>query len=106
MIYQVDVREAGVKTTLFIDATTGEILKKEIVDIEESPKRLTEQDAIALALQQVPGVVEDVDVETINGVGYYFVEVETIDDREATIEINAITGEVKSLTWDDDDDDD
>lgn len=106
LIYRVGVRDANTKTSLSIDATTGQILTTEKVDIGESPKRLTEQEAKALALEQVPGIVEDVDVETINGIAYYFVEVETTDDREAKIEINAITGEVQSLTWDEDDGDD
>jgi uncharacterized membrane protein YkoI len=105
-IYQVEVREANIKKTLSIDAITGEILKTETVDIAASPKELTEQDAKALALEKVAGIVEDVDIETINGIAYYFVEVETTDGREATIEINAITGEVNSLTWDEDTDDD
>ena len=55
----------------------------------------------------MPGVVDDVDEETINGIAYYFVEVESSsNDREATIEINAITREVKSITWDDEGNDD
>ena len=36
----------------------------------------------------------------------YLVEIEANDGREATVEINAITGKINTLTWDDDDDDD
>ena len=67
---------------------------------------MTEAEATAIALEQVPGTVDDIDVESINGVVYFLVEVEGNDGREATVEINAITGEVHSFTWDDDDDDD
>ena len=77
-IYRVEVREANIKTTLSLDAITGEILKTETVDIAASPKKLTEQDAKALALEKVAGIVEDVDIETINGIAYYFVEVEEL----------------------------
>ncbi|KAA9012673.1 PepSY domain-containing protein [Niallia endozanthoxylica] len=71
-------------------------------------KSLTEQEAAALALEQVAGIVDDIDLENVNGIAYYLVDVETEDGREAKVEINAITGEVKSLTWDDEghDDDD
>ncbi|GIN91014.1 PepSY domain-containing protein [Siminovitchia terrae] len=32
---------------------------------------------------------------------YYLVEVERDKEKEATVQINAITGEVLSITWDD-----
>ena len=73
--------------------------------VEEVQTMLSEEKAAVIALEQVPGEVDDVDVENINGVTHFLVEVETHDDREATVEINAITGEVKSITWDDHDDD-
>lgn len=67
----------------------------------ELPKRLTEEEAIKIALGQVSGEVDDIDIENINGISYYIVEIETSDEKEAVIEINAISGEVKSLTWED-----
>ena len=69
-------------------------------------KGLTEGDASKLALEQVPGTVDDIDLQTVNGIAHYLVEVEADDGREAMVEINAITGEIKSLTWDEDDDED
>ena len=42
----------------------------------------------------------------INGITYYLVEIEANDGREATVEINAITGKINTLTWDDDQEDD
>ncbi|WP_338449197.1 PepSY domain-containing protein [Niallia oryzisoli] len=69
-------------------------------------KSLTEEEAATLALEQVAGTVDDVELENVNGITYYFVDIETTDGREAIVEINAITGEVKSLTWDDDGSDD
>lgn len=32
---------------------------------------------------------------------YYFVQIDTKDEKGATVQIQAITGEVKSVTWDD-----
>ena len=46
--------------------------------------------------------MDDIEAKNINGMTYYLVEIETNDDREATVEINAITGQINSLTWDDD----
>ena len=105
IIYRVIVNENNAKTTMTIDAETGDILTRETVEIEQPQSKLTEAEASAMALAQVPGVVDDVEVETINGMTYYIVEVESSNEREAKIEINAITGEVKSLTWDDREDD-
>jgi len=121
---------------LVMNKETGEIAslkrmeqKEEAKNLEEQPKpiepteqtessepivqdegkvsiSLTEQEAAALALKQVAGVIDDIDLENVNGIAYYLVDVETEDGREAKVEINAITGEVKSLTWDDDEQDD
>ena len=81
--------------------------KRKQSNVTESQKRLTIEEATSIALEEVPGVVDDVDEETINGIAHYFVEVESSsNDREAIVEINAITKEVKSITWDDEGNDD
>lgn len=105
-VYQVIVSDQNTKHTLSLDAYTGEVLKKESRAIEAAPKRLTEEQAIAVALEQVHGEVDDIDVENENGITFYLVEIEATDGTEATVEINAITGEITSLTFDDDQEDD
>ena len=53
--------------------------------------------------------MDDIEAKNVNGITYYLVEIETNDGREATVEINAITGQINTLTGmmiDDDDDDD
>ena len=35
------------------------------------------------------------------GLTYYFVEIEQANDQEATVQINAISGKVMTITWDD-----
>ncbi|MFX3632754.1 MAG: PepSY domain-containing protein [Candidatus Pristimantibacillus sp.] len=67
---------------------------------------ITEEEASTLALAKVQGVVQDVDVEQTDGKWYYFVEIDTSDGREADIQLNAASGAVVSVTWDDDDDHD
>lgn len=67
---------------------------------EPAPSMLTRNEAIEIALKEVPGKVDDVELDEDNGVKVYEVEVEVDDDSEATIIINAYTGEILSLTWD------
>lgn len=73
----------------------------------ETARLLTEKEASKLALAKIPGVVDDVELRgTKNGVPYYLIEIELTDGREATVEVNAISGEVRSVTWDSDKADD
>ena len=65
---------------------------------------LTEQEAIKVALGQVFGKVEDVELRSAGGERYYLIEIETPQGREADIQVHAITGTVMSVTWDDDED--
>ncbi|WP_053073893.1 PepSY domain-containing protein [Bacillus sp. LL01] len=67
---------------------------------EPAPSMLTRDEAIEIALKEVPGKVEDVEIDEENGVKVYEVEIEMDDDSEATIILNAYTGEIISLTWD------
>ncbi|BFH11568.1 PepSY domain-containing protein [Paenibacillus melissococcoides] len=64
-------------------------------------KRLTEDEAAAIALKTVDGKVDDIDLIQSGGVAYYLVEIDREDGEDGTVQINAITGEVKSVTWDD-----
>ncbi|ANF96810.1 PepSY domain-containing protein [Paenibacillus bovis] len=64
---------------------------------------ISAEKAEQIALRQVQGTVDDTDYEhgDKQGQRYYLVEIDTADDREATVQINAISGEVMSVTWDD-----
>ncbi|WCF09171.1 PepSY domain-containing protein [Paenibacillus thiaminolyticus] len=71
---------------------------------EPKPKpqqRITEEEAAAIALKTVSGEVDDIDLIQSDGVAYYLVEIDREDGEDGTVQINAITGEVKSVTWDD-----
>ncbi|WP_010271240.1 PepSY domain-containing protein [Paenibacillus senegalensis] len=67
----------------------------------EPPLLLTEEEAAQRALQHISGEVDDVDLKQIDGTGFYLVEIELEDGREAIVQIHAITGEVMSVSWDD-----
>ena len=105
-VYQVIVSDQTAKNKLSLDAYTGDVLKKESSAIEVAPKKLTKDQAITAALKEVPGEVDSFNTKEINGITYYLVEIEANDGREATVEINAITGKINTLTWDDDQEDD
>lgn len=53
----------------------------------------------------MPGRVKDTDIEEDGGMRYYLIEIETADGREAEVQLNAASGKVISVTWDDDHDD-
>lgn len=102
-VYQAVVKAGNTQTTLTVDAISGSVLTSTSTTntIEQAPKNLTASEAGQIAVQQVNGSVDDIDFETQNGLSYYLVEVKTADRREATVQIQAITGEVMSVTWDD-----
>lgn len=70
----------------------------------EKPKitsiQITEQSATNIALQQLNGEVEDVELFSSADGGYYIVEIET-DEQEAAFQIHAITGKILSVVYDD-----
>jgi uncharacterized membrane protein YkoI len=106
IIYKAVVKEMNKQTTITVDAITGQILSSTSMIISETPKRLTEAEAKDIAKKQVNGAVEHIWLETKGGKTYYLVEIETQDDREVIVQIHAITGNVMSVSWDDDNEDD
>lgn len=76
--------------------------QQELSEAESKTKViLTEAAAKEIALKEVDGIVDDIDLETSGDLMYYLVEIDTADDREAVVEIHASTGKVISVTWDD-----
>lgn len=104
--YKAIVNEAEKQTTIIVDAVSGTILSTTSTVLNQPPKRLTENEAIKIASSQVQGEVDDIWQDTEGEQSFYLVKIETNDDREATVQIHAITGEVMSVRWDDHDDDD
>lgn len=66
---------------------------------------LTEDQAIAIALAEFPGEVEEVELEREDGILIYEVEIETADGGETEVEIDANSGEIIEVSLEDDDDD-
>ena len=61
---------------------------------------LTEQQAIQLALKEIPGQIDSVEYEATTDGGNYKIEVEQ-GENEITIQIHAITGKILSIQYDD-----
>ncbi|BAB04093.1 PepSY domain-containing protein [Halalkalibacterium halodurans] len=98
---------------LMLDGETRDVLSLQLITLheekggdEEGPEEepvstmLTEEQAIAIAQQEVEGKVDDIELEEENGLHVYEIEIEVDDDTEATIVMNAYTGQILSVTWD------
>lgn len=105
-LYNAVVKEGNKQTSLTVDAITGKILSSNATTINESSKKLTETEAKEIAKKQVNGVVDQIWLETNEKQTFYLVEIETQDDKEAIVQIHAITGNVMSVSWDDHSNDD
>ena len=65
---------------------------------------ITEEQAIQIALAEVPGKVVETEREKEDGVDMYGVEIKTDSGAVKEVEIDANTGEVLNIEDDDDDD--
>jgi len=100
-IYKAIVSKSNQRTILKVDASSGEIIFRKIEVEKEAYAKITEEQAGQIALEQVQGNVNDIDFEDEDNLIYYLVEIDTSDDREAIVQIDAITGEILSVYWDD-----
>lgn len=105
------VQQNGTSREMTLDPYTGETLVSRTIS---SPGRkegtksrlLTEDEAAKLALAEIPGEVDDVELRGADGsTPYYLVEIDLADGREATVEVQAISGAIRTVTWDDDEPD-
>ncbi|WP_102271973.1 PepSY domain-containing protein [Cytobacillus massiliigabonensis] len=78
-------------------------VQQEIVEggEQQTSQLLTESAVKEIALKQVKGTVDDIDLESSGDLTYYLVEIETADDREAVVSIHASTGKILSVSFDD-----
>lgn len=118
-LYQIKLKLVTGTYLVEIDQETGDVMNltriQQIDQVEkpvepttppdkEAPGntvKITEEEAIQIALQKVTGVVDDVEKKQANGKTYYIVEIESENGEEAKVQVNAITGEVMTIMWDD-----
>lgn len=106
--YQAIVSKDNEKISLQIDPFTAEIIASKKVPAQTTVehKGITQQEAMEIAAKHLKGIADDdPEFHQVSGqTPYYLVEVEIKngdEDREATVQVDAYTGEVKSVSWDD-----
>jgi len=121
--YYATVTKGETEATYKLETTTGKIV--DVVENKQKPQnppettpntpdkpnspepptktaqRITEQQAIELALKVVNGAVDDVELEEEGGQLYYFIEIEDAQEEEFTVQVHAISGEVKAIVSED-----
>jgi uncharacterized membrane protein YkoI len=115
--YYATVTKGETEATYKLETTTGKIV--DVVENKQQPQtppettpntqepptkkaqRISEQQAIELALKVVNGVVDDVELEEEAGQLYYFIEIEDAGEEEFTVQVHAISGEVKAIVSED-----
>ena len=103
--YAVDIAKDETLITLTIDALTGSILDSKKKQTTAEQALISKDQAIIKAKTQLTGEVQYITYEETSDGGYYLIEIESEDDREAVIQVHGVSGEILSVTWDDQDDD-
>lgn len=85
--------------------TTGGVAGAAWAQNQTGSPALSATQAIEIALAEVPGDVQEAELETEDGVQIYDIEVLTADGVEMEVEINAETGMILEIDAEDDDDD-
>ncbi|MFD6208937.1 PepSY domain-containing protein [Peribacillus sp. NPDC060253] len=100
--YKVVVNKNNEKITLILDPYTGTIIDSTMV----ADSIITEKEAIEIAEKHVRGTGDDTEFyQPSDQTPYYLVEVELEDDRDAVVQVDGYTKEVKTITWEDDEED-
>ncbi|MFB6765191.1 PepSY domain-containing protein [Bacillus altitudinis] len=90
-LYQVDVEKDTFKVI--------EAEKKKPTSKEKKLTKITVEEAIQIAVKEVGGTVDDADLETFSGMLVFEVELDLSDGREAEVLVNAYTGDIEGITY-------
>jgi uncharacterized membrane protein YkoI len=107
-VYEVDIEKDDVDYDLHIDAYSGEIYAidrdddndDDYINSQNHKNIISQADAIAIAEKAVNGKVVEIEKDKDDGLIKYEVELKT-DRGEADVEINAASGKVLDVEWDD-----
>ncbi|OMC66299.1 hypothetical protein BK126_19960 [Paenibacillus sp. FSL H7-0326] len=117
--YKAEVQTKDQIVELRLDPYSGEVLSrsetkpqnpdsdnKQPAETQEPIRLISEQDAIDIALAEVKGEFEDIELRARESdIPYYLVEIENVSGEEMIVQVLAITGTVKSVEHEDDFDD-
>ena len=110
-VYEVDIEKDDIDYDLYIDAYSGEIYSVDRDDhnddddiddnnLSNNKNTISQADATAIAEKAVNGKVVEIEKDEDDGLIKYEVELKT-DRGEAEVEIDASTGKVLDVEWDD-----
>lgn len=99
--YSIRLVSGKEEISLKMDASSGKILSENRKTIGFNPKvKLTEEQAIEIARKEAKGEVGDLDLEEEDGRLYYEIEIEN-GENETTVQVDAFTGAVLSVSVED-----
>ncbi|OKL37320.1 PepSY domain-containing protein [Domibacillus mangrovi] len=75
-------------------------LREEIDPAKESGP-LTEAEAGEIALREVPGTIDEIEMGDEDEAGSFIVDIDLANGDEAIVQVNVISGEIMSISWDD-----
>ncbi|USK35270.1 PepSY domain-containing protein [Bacillus sp. F19] len=104
-IYSITVLTKTEQIKLEMNADSGKITSEDKSSIEKNTQhvKLTEEQAKKIALAEVNGKIEDIDLDEEDDSVFYEVEIES-GQQEATIQIDAFTGKVLSVAIENEED--
>lgn len=103
-IYHITIRTKQEEIKLVMSANSGEITSEDKRSIEKDTQqvKLTEVQARKIALDEINGKIEDIELEEDDGHVFYEVEMDA-KEQEAVIQIDAFTGEILSVVIENED---
>lgn len=102
--YSITIINQEKEEIYLVDKYSGEV-QLEDSDTAENPEQnayLTEEEAIQLALEEIPGIITDIELEDDDNELIYDIEMESSDGREVSLYLNAYTGNILSINWEED----
>jgi len=118
-VYEIEVEDDQFEYDFKISQENGEILKEKKENRDDDSNRsneattenkdvtfITLEKAEEVALKEVKGTVEDVELDRENGSHVYEIEIDTgkkngDDDEDVTVYVDAVTGKMLYVEWDD-----
>ncbi|WP_078382421.1 PepSY domain-containing protein [Sutcliffiella halmapala] len=117
LVFEIEVKDDEFEYDFKIDQQNGDIIKEKKKarkgkkyrnDTSLSPSNealISIAKAKDVALKEVQGIVDDIELERENGAYVYEVEIEPenqgTDDDDVTVYVDAVTGKVLYVEWDD-----
>ncbi|MCI4167102.1 PepSY domain-containing protein [Bacillus spizizenii] len=95
-------KEDGETYEVKVDMQAKAVVSADRIIGEDQPKTpITKKEAKTIAERETGGTADDADLEKSEGTLIFEVDVDLPDDKEATVKINAYTGKVANIVYED-----